>query len=288
MFIVDFDPIEHKYTHHNTKEQFISVTQIIERYINKFDAGYWSEYKAIERIITDNIGEAGWKEWKKQVGWKNVITEFHSVAKEENRILLPTVIADILLEWDNKNKKACDEGSAFHNTQEEYWKSKWVHLFGNKFRKYREQTKHSNYSERTIEDGIYTEYRVWSPKHRLAGHADLPIVEKPYIDINDYKTNLKLDFDNFRDPVTGHQMMKGCLSHLKDCNGNHYNVQLSLYAKLFEIMFGLKVRNIQIDYALRDAEGQFNGKVEKIPLPYLEDEVIAILKDRENEVKEQE
>lgn len=283
--LIQFNEKEHKYIHSETNEQYISVTQLIHRYVNEFDGEYWSKYKAIERIVTEAIGEQGWKNWKREIGgFKKVNDAFFAQAKQENIDRVKLIQIDILQEWDAKNKLACDEGSEFHENQENYWKSKWVHMFKNKFRNYREQTQHSNATHKTIEDGIYTEFRVWSEYYKIAGHADLPVVEKPYIDINDYKTNKKLEFDNYCDPNNGHQMLKGSLSHLKDCNGIHYNLQLSLYAKLFQLSYGLIPRHIQIDYAIRDKDMKLTENMQHIPLPYMDREINLILRDREIEL----
>jgi len=282
--LINFDEKKHRYSHSRTNETYISVTQLLERYFNKFDGKYWSEYKAIQRIIETKIGEEGFKAWKQSIGgYEKVIATFYEQANQDNVDLVPEYIADILEEWRVKNSIACEEGNEFHNRQETKWKSKWVHMFKNKFRKYRSQSS-AKYEIKQIEDGIYTELRLWSEHYQLAGHADLPIVEKPFIDIYDYKTNKKLEFDNYKHPTKGHQMLKGSLKHLKDCNGIHYNLQLSLYAKLMEMAYGLEPRHIQIDYALRDFKGGFTGKMKHIPLAYMEKEVNIILKDREYEL----
>lgn len=284
--IVDFDPIKHRYTNINTNERYISVTQFLERYINKFDANYWAEYKAIERIITENIGKDAFTKWKRSIGGhKKVIKSFYAQAQKANIDKVPLYMLQVKQEWKQKNEISCKEGSDFHEDKEAYWKGQWIHMFKNKFRKYRTQES-ANAVTKTIEDGIYTELRLWSEYYKIAGHADLPIIENPYVDINDYKTNLKLEFDNYCDPETGHQMMKGCLSHLKDCNGIHYNLQLSLYATLVNLQYGLEPRHLQIDYALRDFTGKFTGKVQHIPLQYMGEEVSMMLRDRELELYE--
>lgn len=78
---------------------------------------------------------------------------------------------------------------------------------------------------RISEDGIL----------RVAGQADLVIVDGNKIRILDYKTNKKIDTKSFYDrKLRKSAKMKYPLNNLDDVNFWHYTMQLSLYAWMLE------------------------------------------------------
>ena len=85
---------------------------------------------------------------------------------------------------------------------------------------------------------VYSEELVWVDEYKVAGTADLIIEHNDYeFSVGDFKTNKSIDFcskygDRLLDPV----------SHLSDCNYNIYSLQLSLYAYLFSLRTGKKIR----------------------------------------------
>lgn len=56
--------------------------------------------------------------------------------------------------------------------------------------------------------------------------------------IIDYKSNKEIKFESYRG-----QKMTGCLSHLDDCNYNHYSLQLNGYQYILEKNTNLKLNN---------------------------------------------
>ena len=92
------------------------------------------------------------------------------------------------------------------------------------------------------------------------------------------------------------------VSHLADCNGMHYSLQLSMYAIMAEIILGLPCHGLGLCHIgspwitnkygqpLRDNEGYHvdpNGEetVNWFKINYLRNEVIALLKDREYKLR---
>lgn len=107
-----------------------------------------------------------------------------------------------------------------------------------------------------LKPGIYPELMLNHPEYKtLVGTADrVEIYEDGTFDLSDYKTNEKLEFSSFqvydqrlrrRTP----KMMYEPVSHLEDCNGMHYTLQLSLYALFLEER-GYKLGNMWINHVI--------------------------------------
>lgn len=136
-----------------------------------------------------------------------------------------------------------------------------------------------------LESGKYPELLIWNHDNKLAGQADLVIIEsdgdKTYVDIIDFKSNKKLDSTSFRHHKTGHKMMQGCLKHLQCCHLSHYTLQLSGYAWMME-QYGFTPRNLIIEhYPIRDLDGEVDFEQNPVlyQLPYLKKEIVSMLKD---------
>lgn len=109
---------------------------------------------------------------------------------------------------------------------------------------------------------IFREQMLADIKNRIAGTADLVLVKDKECIIFDYKTNnlSKSGYNNFKAP----------LQYLEQNKINEYRLQLSLYKHLKELE-GVKVVGLNILNIL-------NGKVEKIGLDPLDEEVKMIIK----------
>lgn len=272
--MITFFEDEHKYINQQG-EQYTSVTTLIEDYTEEFNGEYWSYYKAIERFMNEEIYQGRFDKFKKDVGgYQNVVPSFRSQAKTLSKNRVNQYQAVIKNEWFEKNKTACDEGTVFHKTKEDYWHSKEYHDYRKKKRKFVKKKQFASASE--ITDGIYSELLLYNHKLKLAGQADLVVIDGKYIDIEDYKTNKELKWESFR-----HKKMKAPLDDLDDCNISHYNIQLSIYGRMLELINpSLNVRNITIHYAERDEKNRFTGKVKPIQLSYLKRQVDLLFEDR--------
>jgi hypothetical protein len=83
--------------------------------------------------------------------------------------------------------------------------------------------------DQKLTDGIYPELLVYLKSAGICGQSDLVEVVNGFVNITDYKTNKEIKYEGFRNWEGITDRMLGPLSHLDDCNLNHYNVQLSLY-----------------------------------------------------------
>jgi ATP-dependent exoDNAse (exonuclease V) beta subunit len=80
-----------------------------------------------------------------------------------------------------------------------------------------------------LEDGVYPEHFAYLKSAAICGQADLVTVVNGKIHIIDYKTNKEIKEKGFTNWEGITSKMYKPLSHLDDCNLNHYNIQLSLY-----------------------------------------------------------
>lgn len=144
-------------------------------------------------------------------------------------------------------------------------------------------------------DGIYPEHMVYMRSAGICGQSDLVEVADGYVHITDYKTNKEIKSESFKNWEGVSQRMNPPVSHLDDCNLNHYNLQLSIYMYMIlkhnpnlkpgkliihHIAFEEEEEKDEFGYPISklNADGEPIIK-EIIPyeLPYLKDEVLAIM-----------
>ena len=164
---------------------------------------------------------------------------------------------------------------------------------------------------------IYSEIGVFNPELLISGTIDLFLVRPTDFVILDWKTNrggLKFESGYYKKDktVTPNQLtnqwvrkyeyMLPPLNSLENCNGNHYSLQLSMYARLAEKILnlpctGLGLCHIGSPFILnkygqpfRDKDGFHldpNGEetVQWFKIQYLRKEVEAIFNDRSLEIR---
>jgi ATP-dependent exoDNAse (exonuclease V) beta subunit len=144
-----------------------------------------------------------------------------------------------------------------------------------------------------LKDGLYPEHLVYLKSVGLCGQADVVEVVNGYININDYKTNKEIKDKGFTNWEGITNKMYKPVNHLDDCNLNHYNLQLSIYAYIIkkhnpQLKIGkLTIQHVKFKQVGEDTNGypineHVNGEpvLEKIKiyeLPYLKDEVNSIM-----------
>ena len=187
--MIVFEPIEHKYKHKDTEVEFTSVSKLISSVKQPFDREGISKKTAEKRGITQE---------------------------------------EILAEWDAINKKALERGTAYHEAQEA--KS----LQGKGIAPLEQNGLKLAHDLTDLTPGFYPELILYNFDAKLAGTADCVYIhEDKSFTITDYKSNKKLEFKGFMkfDPDTKSRKetkMKSPVSHLADCNGMHYTLQLSI------------------------------------------------------------
>lgn len=83
--------------------------------------------------------------------------------------------------------------------------------------------------DQKLKDGIYPEHLVYLKSAGLCGQSDLVEVVNGYVHITDYKTNKEIKLEGYTNWEGITQKMLPPVSHLDDCNLNHYTLQLSMY-----------------------------------------------------------
>jgi len=230
--VVKYNDELHKYWVKESNQSCISVTTLIHQF-TVFDEDFWSSYKALESLI----GEDNFKSVKPDLlNFK----QFNQTYLDRTGVALDafsTRKQEILEDWREKREASCIRGTAIHRQHElEHLAGKTKELqhlgLGGSF-----STKTSNKIEPGR--GIYPELLLSriSPdgKLRLAGQADLVIIDGFDVYILDYKTNKKIDMKAYFDRKTKkHSMMKYPLNNIQDTNFWHYSIQLSTYAWMIQ------------------------------------------------------
>jgi ATP-dependent exoDNAse (exonuclease V) beta subunit len=146
-----------------------------------------------------------------------------------------------------------------------------------------------------LTDGMYPEHFVYMKSLGLCGQSDLVEVVDGMVHITDYKTNKEIRSESFKDWEGLSQKMNHPVSHLDDCNLNHYNLQLSIYMYMIlkhnpKLKAGtMMIQHIMFEDEGKDANGypilktDENGDpiikdIVHYDLPYLKDEVLALVK----------
>ena len=148
--------------------------------------------------------------------------------------------------------------------------------------------------EQKLTDGIYPEHMVYLKSAGICGQSDLVEVVNSKVNIIDYKTNKEIKKESFKNWEGVSDKMSHPISHLDDCNFNHYALQLSIYMYII-LKHNRKLRpgKIYIHHVIFEVEGtdeygypitkySSNGdpvvkEVIQMEVPYLADEVISII-----------
>lgn len=274
----------HIYKNEKTSKLYTSVTTLLGRYKADVNWEYWVFYKALEKLceergdMTPLLGlKAFVREKTSELGDAfQAQSVGRSVFLEKNRFFKKEVLlraqADMQEIWD-KNKIAGQErGTEWHKKEEE--KALYIDkvFYGNEFVQlstdYTKLKGEKIKLHRNIKDGAYVELLLSHPLIEIGGQADQIIIQslnqKRYMDIGDWKTDKRIDMFNkyktkLKDPV----------SHLDDCNYVKYCLQLSFYMWIGEC-HGFIPRNMSIAHIR-------NGRIKPYKIPYLKEEIKAII-----------
>jgi hypothetical protein len=209
---------------------------------------------------------------------------------------------DIMNAWDAESQRAIKLGNWYHNQREkDLLEFETIERNGESLPIVRPiiQGDLKIAPDQRLSDGIYPEHFVYLRSLSICGQADLVEVVNNTLNITDYKTNKEIKEKGFTNWEGVTQKMYHPVSNLDDCNLNHYNLQLSIYAYIIKkhnprLTIGdLTIQHVKFVQVGEDANGypineHVNGEpvIEDIvfyKLPYLKDEVNSIvmwLKDK--------
>lgn len=298
-----FEEGPHKYTD-TCGNEYISVTTLLGKYYPKFDEHYWLRKKAKEQGLSTREIKKQWETIKNEAcdrgskthnkiedSIKNV-SKFKEAIKYLNQTTdgRCITVADI----PNLNVKPLDVAKFKDATDNKYPEIYRVFEF---------------YVERGYT--IYSEIGVYLIDYLISGTIDILCIKDTDFVILDWKTNrdgLKFEAGYYKKDkktipnqltnewVRKDEKMLPPLSHLDNCNGEHYTMQLSLYAIAVELILGIPCTGLGLCHIgspfilnkygqpLRDKTGYHidpNGQetTKWYRIPYRRNEAIAILKD---------
>lgn len=181
---------------------------------------------------------------------------------------------EVLDNWNKINKEATEKGTKIHALMEDYFN------FNKKDENYKilYDSFENAVSKDVLEkaESLHSEKLLWNDEYELAGTADL-IIDYPNneFSIGDFKTNKKFLFYSPYG-VT----MKEPINHLSSCQYNLYSLQLSLYAYMYSILTGKKVKHLFLLHCNDIDKGW-----QYIPCNYLKYEIIFMLKYYDRKIK---
>lgn len=271
---VAFNEEQHKYFDIDNEEKtYISVTTLIDKFVQPFDREFWSKFKALEKLLTKEQWAIEKKSLLSSKIFDKSILELYDISEDDfNREQQA-----ILDAWQEENRKSCELGTRVHAELENamYKAKKNIDLskyqIGGKFECDKGRT------ALDLENGVYPEYLIYRVSEdgqlRIAGQIDLLIKRGNNIIIGDYKTSKKIEMKSFYNNKTRSSVkMKFPLNNLDDTNYWHYCLQLSTYAWM--------IQKLNPEFTIEDLvliHYDHNDNMTVYHLPYLKDEVVKML-----------
>jgi hypothetical protein len=207
-----FDENTHTYSIDGIKDKVISVTTLIHNFFPIFNAD----------IVIEKMR-------------KNLPEKYIGMTNEE-----------IKKNWEDKGKEASILGTKLHKLIELYYNNNEYNLDLNQsielnnsdnpleflyFLNFNETIKHRLKPYRT-------EWSIFRSELKLAGQLDI------LYEIIDKKGEYALyDWKRIKEIKTENKYEKGIdkLNHLDHCNYNHYSIQLNIYKRILETLYGIKI-----------------------------------------------
>jgi len=259
-----FDPEKHAYIS-DTDKEFTSVTKVLSKYKQPFDAKPTAEKSSKNRK----------SKWYK----------------------MPP--AQIMQVWNNEANRSVTLGNWYHDQREkDLLNCTSISYEGYELPIYNSSFTEEGYKvagEQKLNDGIYPEHFIYLGSAGIAGQSDKVTVAGGKVDILDYKTNKEIKTHGYKNYEGITQKMLHPLKHLDDCNLNHYGLQLSIYMYIvLKHNPSLKVGELTLQHVIfeegfdKDPYGyplyikDENGNpivknTVTYKLPYLKEEVITLL-----------
>jgi hypothetical protein len=195
-----FKPETHTYISIDPNENitWTSVTGVISKYKKPFDA---------DTIAAKSV--------------KNKKSKWYGMTEE-----------DVKEAWKNESQKAVNLGTWYHNQRElAYTSCDTIEQEGITVPIFKpiESEGIKKAPNQKLQEGIYPEHMVYLKSAGLCGQADRVEVIKDTVNIYDYKTNKEIKIAGYTNWEGITDRMLDPLTHLDDCNLNHYALQLSFY-----------------------------------------------------------
>ncbi len=204
---------------------------------------------------------------------------------------------EIIAAWDGETNRAITLGNFYHNQREaDMMEFKTIERYGTQvpiIKPLIDDTGIKTAPTQKLIEGVYPEHLVYLKSVGICGQADLVEIVNGYINITDYKTNKEIKEKGFTNWEGITNKLFRPVNHLDDCNLNHYNLQLSIYAYIIKkhnpkLKIGkLVIQHVKFKQLGEDKNGYpINEHIDGEPvldtikmyeLPYLKDEVRSLM-----------
>ena len=305
-----FEEEGHKYND-TMGNEYLSVTTLIHDYYNNFDATYWAHKKAREQGKSEKAILAEWDRIRDEACARGTKTHngLEDAIKEVSKFK-----SAIQYLTDTNSGRVITIADIPALIPQPLDVDKFIEATDNKYPEIYRVFKF--YTDKGYV--IYSEIGAYLMDYLVSGTIDIFCYRPTDFVILDWKTNrdgLKFEAGYYKKDKTiipnqltnewipqPRKKMLPPVSHLADCNGMHYSLQLSMYAIMAEIILGLPCHGLGLCHIgspwvtnkygqpLRDEEGYHvdpDGEetVNWFKINYLRNEVIALLKDREYKLR---
>ena len=299
---------------------YTSTTTLLHHYVKPFDKDYWLKKKAKELGISEKKLEAHWATITKEACERG--TNTHNGL--EDGIKGSSKFQSAIQFLDKRENGMCITVADIPNFNAEYKLlnlNDFIELTDNKYPQIYDAF------QLYINKGykIYAEIGMFLKDWLISGTIDVLLIRDDSFVIGDWKTNrggLKFTSGYYKKDKTvkpaqltniwvdKKEMLLPPVHNLQNCNGNIYNLQLSMYAFAVEYILGIECKGLWLCHIDSDFELNEYGMPKRFPdglyhikdnpvekttfhvMPYRKNEIEAILKDRKlhlkaNEVKTQ-
>jgi ATP-dependent exoDNAse (exonuclease V) beta subunit len=235
-----FDEPTHTYSIDGSSEGIISVTTLIHAHFPHFDAD----------TVIQNMRNG-----------RNGLPEKYKGMTDEQ----------IKQQWSDSGKEASGQGTRLHKSIELFYNDDLNYI-------YEEQPKEFHHFlafHETIKHRLTpyrTEWSIFRTELGLAGQLDMLYTingEEGKYALYDWKRSKEIKMEN------RYEKGKGGLGHLDHCNYSHYSIQLNVYKRLLETLYGLSIVEMCLVILHPD-----NGSFITIPVYEMKKEIDYIFKER--------
>lgn len=193
----------------------------------------------------------------------------------------------LLEEWDKTRDDACEYGSDIHSRMEDFVRYGLLDAELCDVQERLQRHTMQGYEQICPERTVWMHWPIPGGKkdevEYYAGQADKLLVRprRHVVDIDDYKTNrahgIRRDSSYISKKglyVPGSKFLLHPVEHLEECEYNKYALQMSAYALMLEMTYGVRIGKLTLYYIYHNENGIWD--YEAISMPYMKYEVIAI------------
>lgn len=269
---ISFDEGEHKYTILDGKDKYISVTTLIGKLFEKFDADAiikkimngknWNPSNKYWNMTADEIKKM-WNDNSKSVSkdGTNLHYEIECFMNQKLPEGVEYTHKNLLENYQKNHQKDNDNAESCSNEQEKEHNEEWEFFI--KFV--------NNFLDFTA---YRTEWMIYDSEYKIAGSIDMVYKNNDgTFSIYDWKRVKEI---NKSSSWSKYSTLEA-INHIPDTNFWHYAIQLNIYKAILEKNYGVFIRDL---YLVRIHPNNKRKSFDLIKLPFLTEEVKEVFKAR--------